>query len=64
MKLDIQRFGGRGATSSTSLKKSKNRELQRIRKNKIEYAIKTHNYNYLPEDITDKELEMVRKKVK
>ena len=45
IKLDIQRFGGRGANSSLKSMKISKKELT---KRKIEYAKKTGNYNYLP----------------
>lgn len=45
IKLNIQRFGGRGAKSSLKSMKISKKELI---KRKIEYAKKTGNYNYLP----------------
>ena len=44
--------------SSSILKSSVER-----RKAQIEYAVQRGNYNYLPDDITDKELERVRKRI-
>ena len=45
IKLNIQRFGGRGAKSPLKSMKISKKELI---KRKIEYAKKTGNYNYLP----------------
>lgn len=45
IKLNIQRFGGRGANSPLKSMKISKKELI---KRKIEYAKKTGNYNYLP----------------
>lgn len=59
-KVTLEDLGYKQETKKkSSLLKSKSEQ----RKAKIEYAISIGNYNYLPSDITDKELAYVKKKI-
>lgn len=63
-KSTLQELGYKEQKTTNKKKTSILATPQQIRKNKIEYAIKTNNYNYLPKDITDKELKEIRKRMK